>query len=284
MKNKKLNDRNLYLVTGQECSLGRATIEVVKAAILGGVDIVQMREKTFSAAELKELGVKLSKICSGAGVKFIVNDDPYLAKEVGADGVHLGQEDLKKFPIDTVRRILGPDGIIGVSTHSLQEAEIGMTSDADYIAFGPVFPTKTKDYFVGISDVPGVLGLGNKPVVMIGGINGDNIDQLLSLGAGNIAMIRHITEASDIEKEVRRMKEKIFSSGSSGTGVNIRINGVVQAIGKEMSIFELVESRGLRPERVVIEHNDKIVLKDMWSEVSLRGGDNVEIVSFVGGG
>ena len=283
MRERKMKEKNLYLVTGEECSLGRTTIEVVEAAINGEVDIVQMREKSASLVRLKELGERLSDMCSKSGVIFIVNDDPMLAKEVGAHGVHLGQEDVKTCPVDFARDILGQDGIIGLSTHSVDEAKEGMRSGADYIAFGPVFPTKTKDYFIGKDDIPEVLGFSNKPVVLIGGINGGNISEVLSLGAQNIAMIRQITEAEDIEREVRSLKGKIVSSAEK-KGVNVKINGEMGELEREMSIFEMIEAKGLKPERVVIEHNRRIVPKDTWAEVFLRGGDNIEILSFVGGG
>ena len=206
---------SLYLVTGEEYSGSRSTLDVAKSAILGGIDILQMREKNKKQEELITLGSELSALCQDNNVTFIVNDDPYLAKEVGADGVHLGQEDLKKHPIEKARDILGENKIVGVSTHSAEQFDVANRSLCDYIAFGPIFPTRTKDYSIGISDIKKVLSIAVKPVVFIGGINKGNIGVTLKEGARNIAMIRAITEAEDIAQEVTDLKHIIdsFSKG-----------------------------------------------------------------------
>ncbi len=284
MMRKVFNEGSLYLVTGAQCSLGRATIDVVSAAIRGGVDIVQMREKNASRAELVELGRILKDICKMNGVVFMVNDDPYLARHVKADGVHLGQEDVKKYGLPAVRELVGPEGIIGLSTHTVRQAKDGAASGADYIAFGPVFPTKTKDYFIGTDGLPEVLGLSDKPVVVIGGIDGENLDKVLFLGARNVAMIRYITEAPDIETRVREVKEIMLRRGSAVSKVNIRINGNTESLDKVLSIGEFVGSKGFKPEQVIVEHNNVIVPREKWRDVLLSAGDNVEILSFVGGG
>ena len=284
MRQKAFDDGSLYLVTGAECSLGRATLDVVSAAIRGGVDIVQMREKNASRPELVELGRSLKDICKTNDVVFMVNDDPYLAREVRSDGVHLGQEDVKKYGLPAARELVGTEGIIGLSTHSVRQAKDGAASDVDYIAFGPVFPTKTKDYFIGSDGLPEVLALSSKPVVVIGGINGENLDKVLSLGARNVAMIRHITEAPDVESRVREIKEIMLRRGSAASKVNVRINGKTESLDKVLSIGEFVGSKGLKPERVIVEHNNVIVPREKWRDVLLSAGDNVEILSFVGGG
>jgi thiamine-phosphate pyrophosphorylase len=284
LKREVFKDANLYLVTGEECSAGRTTLEVVEAAIRGGVDMVQMREKHLSPKDLRELGIRLSELCAKNDVKFIVNDDPRLAKEVGADGVHLGREDVEKWSLASAREFVGQDGIIGISTHSVEEAAAGSLSDADYIAFGPVFFTKTKDYFIGTGGIPEVLRISSKPVVIIGGICSDNIDELFSLGVRNIAMIRHITAAPDIELRVREIKQRMISSDGAKEPENVRINGKDEILAGRISLGEFIGTRGLIPTHIVIEHNRAIVPREKWNEVFLSGGDNVEIVKFVGGG
>ncbi|MBU4134084.1 thiamine phosphate synthase, partial [bacterium] len=144
---------NFYFVTGGEYSNGRTVAEVAAQAIDGGIDILQMREKNMSCRELAEVGKKLSLICRKKKVTFIVNDDPYLAKDVSSDGVHLGQEDVGKYPIEKTRDILGEGKIIGLSTHSLEQVEKANCLDVDYIGFGPIFPTMTKDYAIGTKDI-----------------------------------------------------------------------------------------------------------------------------------
>jgi len=204
-----IKDNSLYLVTGEECSSGRSTTEVVKSALAGGVDIVQMREKGRSKEELLSLGAELAGLCGEYNAVFIVNDDPYIARDCGADGVHLGQEDMLAYPIARTREIMGPGGIIGVSTHSYDQFTAANGADVDYIAFGPIFPTKTKDYFIGADDIETVMAEAVKPVVFVGGINEDNIGEILDRGGKNIAVIREITQAEDITAKVRRLKRII---------------------------------------------------------------------------
>lgn len=202
-----LKEKNLYLVTTEEYS-NKSTLEIAEEATRAGIDILQMREKQKSYDELVLLGKKLSKLCKERGVLFIINDNPVLAKEVDADGVHLGQEDIKEMQIEKVRGIL-KDRIIGLSTHSLEQVRKANLMDIDYIAFGPVFKTQTKDYFLGTKDIKEVIQISNKPVVFIGGIKMDNIDVLIKLGAKNIAVITEITKADDIHSKVKQLKDKL---------------------------------------------------------------------------
>jgi len=206
-----ITDFNLYLVTGEEYSLGRGTHGVVKDSLVGGVDIVQMREKSLSEEGRLTLGIELATLCKENNAIFIVNDDPFIAKDVSADGVHLGQEDILKYPIDRARKIIGRNKIIGISTHSFDQFVSANNSDADYIAYGPIFPTKTKDYSIGLGEIGRVLETAVKPVIFIGGIDMDNIDQILDRGGRNIAVIRGITQADDITGKTIKLKEKIIS-------------------------------------------------------------------------
>ncbi len=202
----KFPDNSLYLVSSEEYSNGKTTLEIAQEAVEGGIDVLQMREKYKAYAELVKLGKELSVLCKKNGVVFIVNDNPELASEVWADGVHLGQEDLEKFSIEKTREILGKDKIIGVSTHSLKQFQIANKTDLDYIAFGPIFFTKTKDYSIGIKDIHKVMEIAKKPVVFIGGINLRNIEQVLKEGGRNVAVIRGIVEGEDIKAQIRDFK------------------------------------------------------------------------------
>ena len=215
---RRIKDHSLYLVITEEYGKGRSSLEIAAAAIDGGVDIIQMREKDKPPRELIDLGKRLSRLCRDNGVLFIVNDDPLIAKESGADGVHLGQEDVIKYPLDRARNILGGDKIIGMSTHSMAQFKAANSGGSmaclgfDYIAFGPVFKTKTKDYFLGASDVKEVAGTAKKPVFFIGGINLTNIGSILKRGARNVALIRGITEAADIAHRTKEFKRLLRSS------------------------------------------------------------------------
>lgn len=206
---RKIEDYSLYLVITEQYGQGRSAVEIAEAAIKGGVDLIQMREKNKSRPELVELGKRLSKLCRDNDVIFIVNDDPALAKAVEADGVHLGQEDVKKYSIPAARKILGRDKIIGISTHSLEQFKEAHEKDFDYIAYGPIFKTKTKDYSLGTDDIEHILKIAKKPVVFIGGIDLSNIEQVLDKGAGNIALIRGVIESDDIESKAKEFKNKI---------------------------------------------------------------------------
>jgi thiamine-phosphate pyrophosphorylase len=202
-------DNSLYLVISEEFGRGRSAEEIAKAAISGGVDILQLRDKNKSVQELFEIGARILALCKEKNVIFIVNDDPMLAKRIGADGVHLGQDDIERFSIDKARDAVGPNRMIGVSTHSIDQVKKAMGEDIDYIAFGPIFPTKAKNYCLGTNDIRKVMELSRKPVFFIGGIDLSNMDKVLLEGARNIAMIRGITEADDIAVRTRQFKEKL---------------------------------------------------------------------------
>jgi thiamine-phosphate pyrophosphorylase len=212
MVHNKIRDNSLYFVTSAEYLAGRSTIDVVCKAIDAGVDIIQMREKHLEEKDLISLGIELGRICREKGVTFIINDDPYLAQKVGADGVHLGQEDMKNYSISLARDVLGSASIIGVSTHSIEQFKSANTADVDYIAFGPVFETRTKDYYIGDDDIVEVIDIADKPVVFIGGITLENVDIVLDKGGRNIAVIRAIAQAEDILSTVRAFKGRIGSS------------------------------------------------------------------------
>lgn len=210
---KTIKDRSLYLVISEECCKGRGAIEIAEQAIAGGVDIVQMREKNKSLQELVKLGKDLAAVCKSKGAMFIVNDDPMLVHRVGADGVHLGQEDINRFPLTRSRDILGQEKTIGISASSRAQFEKANEEDFDYIAFGPIFPTTLKDHHIGTDDIEYVMKIARKPVFFIGGINMANIGEILIRGGQNIAVIRAITEAGDIRSGARQLKDKIHGDG-----------------------------------------------------------------------
>ncbi|MDP2853455.1 MAG: thiamine phosphate synthase [Smithellaceae bacterium] len=205
------SDHRLYLVLTEEYGMGKPLVSIAQQAIAGGIDILQMREKQRSREELVSLGKALGVLCRKNGVVFIINDDPHLACELDADGVHLGQEDMARYPIGQVRRIVGPDKIIGLSTHSPEQFRHGNEADVDYLAFGPVFPTQTKDYSIGTGHVKSLLQAAVKPVFLIGGIHAANLDIVLSTGATRVALIRDIMQAADIPAQVNWYKEKLMS-------------------------------------------------------------------------
>ena len=206
-----LKDNSLYLVLSSEYAGGKPVLEIARSALAAGVDILQMREKDMPEDDLMVLGRNLLLLCREFGVPFIVNDNPYLAKNLNADGVHLGQEDIRRCPLFKTRDIIGQGKIIGISTHSIEEFRQANFEDFDYIAFGPIFTTKTKNYSIGTDDVEEVLSVASKPVIIIGGINLENVNLLLSKGARNIAAIRAIIGSDDITAAVNHFRKQIIS-------------------------------------------------------------------------
>jgi thiamine-phosphate pyrophosphorylase len=265
------NENNLYLVLTEEYCIKPVT-QVAIEAIDAGVDCLQMREKSKSKEELLELGLKLKALCKN--IPFIVNDNPYLAAELNADGVHLGQEDFVKYP-DV--RIIMDKKIVGLSTHCLEEVKRANDLDVDYIAFGPIFKTKTKDYSIGASAVEEVLNIAVKPVVFIGGINGDNIDSLTKLGVNNIAVIRAIAQSSDIGVSVKKLKSKMTDQ------LLITLNGKNELV-KSRTITGLLEEKNFNMKTVIVEYNKEVANPSQWEAINLKNNDNLEIVSMFAGG
>jgi len=176
--------RGVYLVTDR----GSRLVERVREAIGGGISVLQYRNKERNTAAKASLGRELQRICSAAGVTFIVNDDMHLARELDADGVHLGQEDGD--PV-AARQLLGPRKLIGVSTHNLEEAQRAEAAGADYLGFGAMYPSGSKDvqFLAGpesLTEIRPAIGI---PIVAIGGIDRDNAGRVIDGGADAIAVI-----------------------------------------------------------------------------------------------
>jgi len=192
-------DFDLYLITDPQFG----HFKMLRQAIASGIKIVQFRDKIMSKKEYLCWAKKLAASAMKAGVTFMLNDYWDLVKVVGADGVHLGQEDLASVSFRKVRKELGEEKIIGVSIHSLVQALRAEKLGADYIAVGPVFPTPSKPQVkpVGLGLLKKVIKRIKIPVVAIGGINPSNLDQIKRVGCQRVAAIRGIFEL------VRRRKE-----------------------------------------------------------------------------
>ena len=192
-----MKDFRLYAITGEEFHPGRDLIDVMEEAILGGADIIQLRDKTSSRADKLRKAKALRALTRAYDVTFIVNDDVDLALEVEADGVHLGQGDM---PLLEARKLLG-ERIIGISTHALSEALAAQEQGADYIGVGPVYPTRTKADVVApvtLSYVQEVANHISIPFVAIGGIKLHNVDEVIRAGATRICAVSEIVGAADV--------------------------------------------------------------------------------------
>ena len=188
-------DYSLYLVTDRTLSLGRSTVEVVRAAIRGGVSCVQLREKGCSTREFMDEARLLKALLAGTGVPLFINDRLDVALAVGADGVHLGQNDL---PIADARRLVGNRMIIGISAESVADAIRAEAEGADYIGASPVFTTPTKTDTappLGLDGLRAIRRAVRLPLVAIGGIDADNAAQVLRAGADGLAVVSAIVSA-----------------------------------------------------------------------------------------
>lgn len=202
----------LYLVTDERLSMGRATAEIVRAAIRGGVDVVQLRGKDLPIREQLAIGRALRAITREAGVPFIVNDRVDLALAVEADGVHVGQDDL---PADVVRRLVGPEMIVGVSAATIAEARAARNEGADYIGVGPIWGTATKadaGEAVGPGLIATLKGAVDLPMVGIGGIKAANAAEVIAAGGDGVAVVSAIVSAADPEAAARDLKARIAAA------------------------------------------------------------------------
>jgi thiamine-phosphate pyrophosphorylase len=203
---------DLYCITAEDYSLGRSNIEVVKQWIEAGIKVIQYREKDKDMKLKYQECTIIRALTKEAGVTFIVNDDIDLAMMVKADGVHIGQDD---FPLEAVRQLVGDQMIIGISTHSPQQAQAAVVSGADYIGVGPIFKTSTKKNVcqpVGLEYLKYVVQ--NIPIsfVAIGGIKESNVTEVVTCGAKCIAMVTEITAAQDIGEKISSLR-RIIKNG-----------------------------------------------------------------------
>lgn len=200
----------IYPVTSEVHSRGRTDEEVVKAIALGGAKIVQFRDKFSNKKRFYEKAERIREITHEFGMLLIINDYLDIALAVGADGVHLGQDDL---PISAAKKI-APELIIGASTHNKEELIRAQEEGADYINIGPIFETKTREGHTRFLGIDGFLELkeyAKVPFSVMGGIKSSHIPKLVEAGARIIAMVTEITESEDITKKVRELIENMKS-------------------------------------------------------------------------
>lgn len=195
----------LYVITDRLLSRGRSCAEVVRKAIDGGATCIQLREKDAASRELYLLACELREITSEKNVVFIVNDRLDIALAVGADGVHLGQDDL---PVASARRIMPPEMILGVSVENPLQAREAQARGASYLGAGAVFATATKSDAgepVGLQALAEICRGVDIPVVGIGGINAQNAGKVIQAGAAGVAVISAIVAANDITLATREI-------------------------------------------------------------------------------
>ena len=211
-------DYGVYLVTEAGLAGDRTTIDVVRDAVVGGVDVVQLREKTASARERHDLGRNLRALTREAGVDLIVNDRVDIARAIAADGVHLGDDDL---PVSVAREQLGEDVVIGRSVSTVAGAEAAERAGADYLGVGAVYRTGTKDTdpeqtAIGLDRVRAVREAVDLPFVGIGGVGVDNAADVVAAGADGVAVVSGIMGAQDPTEATRALGEAVAAGRERG--------------------------------------------------------------------
>lgn len=191
--------------------VAEADAAAVTASLLaGGADLLQLRAKRHDPATIRRVAETLLPLCRAAGVPFILNDHPALAAEIGADGVHIGQDD---GPLAAARVVMGPDKIIGRSTHSLDQARAALAEGFDYIGFGPLFPTPTKAGrpAIGLDDIASMeREVGARiPAFCIGGIKRANLAAVRAAGARRVVIVSELLQATDVQAATRQARAGI---------------------------------------------------------------------------
>ena len=205
--NKKKIPKGLYGITGEKFANGRSNIECVKEMIAGGIEVIQYREKEKPLRDKIEEIKQIREICRENNVLFIVNDHIDVALLVEADGIHVGQTDMH---ISDVRRLVGKDMIIGLSTHSPEQAIKAVEDGADYIGVGPIFPTTTKDTpSVGLEYLEFATKNIDIPFVAIGGIKVHNIENIKTRNPYSICLVSEIVGAPNIKDIVKKLNKTI---------------------------------------------------------------------------
>ena len=201
-------DPSLYVVLDRIAARGRDLVDLLALALAGGSRMIQLRDKEWPSGRLLPLAERLRAACAAAGATFIVNDRVDLALAVGADGVHLGQDDL---PARAARPLLRPGMILGISTHSVEQARAAQADGADYVAVGSMFATTSKADFqlVGPDLMRKLRGEIRVPLVGIGGITPDNVAEVIRAGADGVAVISAVCAATDPQAAAARFLAQI---------------------------------------------------------------------------
>jgi len=205
---KRIADCFLYGIVDLGYVLDRNVGVVTSQLVAGGIDVLQIRAKGRSKPEIADLALAMLPITKPAGVLLIINDHPDLLREVAADGCHVGQEDLG---VAEARDLAGRPCIVGKSTHSLQQAESAEREGADYIGFGPLFPTATKPsaVAVGLDRLAELHRTINLPVFCIGGVKLGNLREVVGAGARRVCIVSDLVCASDVQAHTAAVKAEL---------------------------------------------------------------------------
>lgn len=207
-----MRDYSLYVLTDEALSKGKSHLELARLAVEGGADAIQLRDKHMESRQLYETALEISKICRQHDAVFIVNDRVDVALAAKADGVHVGQSDI---PAAALRKFVPSDFIIGVSAGTAEEALKAERDGADYVALSPIFDTSSKDdagHGKGIAELRKMKKTVSVPVLAIGGINENNIKEVISAGADGVAVISAVVSQEDVSAAAANLKKLIIEA------------------------------------------------------------------------
>lgn len=201
-----LQGATLYGILDIEYTSEDAAVEVARDLIKGGVGIIQLRAKSISTYSIRRIAHEILPLARAEGIPFLINDFPEIAAELGTDGVHIGQDDGS---LAEARKLLGPDALIGRSTHSLEQARQAESEGFDYIGFGPLYATPTKPGrpAIGLEHIAEVVQQVRLPVFCIGGINRRTLPDVVAAGATRIVAVSAILQATNPTAEARLLQE-----------------------------------------------------------------------------
>jgi thiamine-phosphate pyrophosphorylase len=216
LRRERLRTARLYLCC-EARPHGEDPEPLLAAALRGGVDIVQLREKSLPQREIELAAQTFRRLCDNHSALFIVNDDPDLARACDADGVHVGQDDLAA---TEARGLLGPDAVIGLSTHSEQQIAASATAPVNYISVGPIWETPTKQGrpAVGLELISHAASQAPHPFFVIGGIDASNVSTVIEAGARRLCVVRAIRDAVDPAAAAQELRSALAPLGQEAPG------------------------------------------------------------------
>ena len=202
---KRLEDSRLYGILDFGYVPPADIVQVAAQMVDGGVDIIQLRAKRYIPDDVRWFAEDVHAVTSAAGVPLVINDFPEVADDIGAEGVHLGQDDI---PVARARSVAGYRSMLGKSTHSVDQAVAAAAENVDYIGFGPLFATPTKPNYppIGVQEIRTVHERVQKPIFCIGGIKLENLGAVIEAGAQRVVIVSGILQAADIGEYCRKVK------------------------------------------------------------------------------
>jgi len=216
LRRERMRTARLYFVC-EALPGGRDPEALLHAALGGGVDIVQLREKALGRDEIERTARTFRRLCDTYSVPFIVNDDPYLARTCDADGVHVGQDDVAAAE---AREVLGPEAIVGLSTHSEEQLAASATEPVDYVSVGPIWETPTKEGRpgVGLGLVEHAAANAPHPFFAIGGVDPENALEVIAAGARRLGAVRAIRDAAEPAAAAAALRAALAAVGEAAPG------------------------------------------------------------------